>query len=275
MTDFVLVDLSAGASTSNGETLTPISLSKIAEAVEIQLNRDFSPYWGGDYRVRVAKDANDVQSVEVPYVIRPTIAAPGAIADHYVNPDGSPASEDAITLSDTLLGEGNSASVSCSHEFLEVGADGPCNAWRDNQAGLEVAQEVGDPVEAQSYPITIGDGSVVYVSNFVLPAYFSPNLAGPYDFMSTTGANPNAPTAPFTMPQGGNYQVERSVSGNEFVVQARYSPPLGATVTVSLTVPFASSRAHKRLPKRAHPSSRSYRRGLRVEPMSPDTTKSL
>jgi hypothetical protein len=268
---FVIVDNSGGAPTADGASLTPEILANIASAVEIQLNRDFSPHWGGTYRVRVASGSDDVQPGEVPYIIKSTIDAPGAIADHYVNPDGSPAAEDATSLSDTLTSASNSCSVATSHEFLEVGADPPCNVWRDGGDGKEYCQEVGDPVEAQSYPITLDNGAVVYVSNFVTPAYFTPGAVGPYDYLSSIGDNPSEPAAPFQVPAGGNYQTERQAGQGEFVVQARYTGP---DVTVSLTIPFASSRAHRRLPKRAHPSSRSYRRGLRVAPMSPDVTKS-
>jgi len=262
MVTFVLVDTSDGAKTADGEALSPEARARTVAAVELQLNRDFAPHWGGTYRMRVAGGPADVLPGECPYVIRPTIAAANAIADHYANPDGSPAAEDAITLSDSLFGPGNSSSAACGHECLEVGADGACNIWRDGGDGYEYAQEVSDPVEAQTYAVTLDDGTVIYVPNFVLPAYFTPGAPGPYDYLSSIGPNPLAPTGPFQVAPGGNYQIVRSAApGGGTIIQARYSGP---DLSVSLTIPFAHTRADRRLIKRRHPSSRTYRRGLRL-----------
>jgi hypothetical protein len=272
--DFVLIDASNGATTANGEKLLPEALTKAAAILEVYANRDVAAHWGGAHRVR-AGTADAIQPGEVATVTHDVIPeAPSAIAYHDVNGVGVPTINDAITLSDSLFGVGNSWLVAMAHEIAETIADAACNIWRDDGQGTEYAQEACDAVEAQSYEVTTTAGDSGYVSNFLTPAFFTPGSLGPYDHMSTVGANDNAPPAPFVTPPGGNYQIERSSGTGEHQVQARYTPALGATLTVSLTVPFASSRAHTRLPKREHPSSRSYRRGLRVELTSPDVTKS-
>jgi hypothetical protein len=88
-----------------------------------------------------------------------------------------------------------SLSATLSHEVLETIIDPYVNFWADLDADHEVALEVCDPVEGDSYEI---DG--VAVSNFVGPRWFSDGK-GPYDFMGRL-------TAPRTMSPGG-YMVLR------------------------------------------------------------------
>jgi hypothetical protein len=269
--DFILIDQSGGAATTSGETLSIDALTKAAAILEIFANRDVAEHWGGAHTVRPGTaDAIPTGAVAtVTYDQLPQ--APGAIAFHDVNGQGVPVIADGITLSDSLFGAGNSWLVAMAHEIAETIADPACNAWRDDGQGSEYAQEACDAVESQSYQVDAGGGNAGYVSNFVLPAFFNPSEVAPYDYLTSIGQNANGPSGPFQTPAGGNYQILRTSGTNEHQVQARYTGP---DVTVSLSVPFASSRAHTRLPKRANPSSRSYRRGLRVESISPDVTKS-
>lgn len=89
-----------------------------------------------------------------------------------------------------------------SHEILESLADPHCNMFCDAGTGTAYAYEVGDPVEDESYPVTISAGTesiTATVSNFVLPAWFDPDaakLAGAFDYMGTR-------TAPFQLSPGG------------------------------------------------------------------------
>lgn len=221
MTTFVLIDETNGATTLDGSALTPSILSQIASAVQLQLNRDGgTELEAGPFLVRVGAAA-DVQPDEVPFPIKATIGAPGAIADHYVNANGIPACEDAITLSDTLTGPGNSLSVAISHECLETGGDPGANQWADRGDGSEVAKERCDSVETQTYdvgaaaspPSTTG----IHVSNFVTNRFFIPGSSGPLDFMSSR-AIPGAVAPPAPMQAapgaGGNYQAVRRVDEN-------------------------------------------------------------
>jgi hypothetical protein len=68
-----------------------------------------------------------------------------------------------------------------SHEVLETLNDPACNRWCDTGNGDAIALEVGDPVESDSYPLTIGT-STVTVSNFVMPPWFDPDAASDAQF---------------------------------------------------------------------------------------------
>jgi hypothetical protein len=216
--DFVLIDESGAAATTSGQTMDPATLAQIAAACERQLNVDVGAHWGGAYRVRAGTDGSDVQPGECVFALLATLPdAPGAIAYHDVNGVGVPVLYDAVTLSDTLTGAGNSVSVAISHELCETAGDEAINAWRD-AGGTEYAQELCDAVEAQSY---FGPGfPSVAVSNFVTQAFFTPNHAGPFDFMSSVGTNPAAPVGPFMTAPGG-YQIVRGSGTNEGTVSAR------------------------------------------------------
>jgi hypothetical protein len=220
-TTFVLIDETNGATTGDGASLTPEIFSRIASAVQVQLNRDAAgELEAGPFLVRIGAAA-DVQPDEVPFPIKATIGAPGAIADHYVNANGVPACEDAITLSDSLTGPGNSLSVAISHECLETGGDPGANEWADRGDSYEVAKERCDAVESQTYdigaaaepPVTTG----VHVSNFVTNRFFIPGASGPIDFMTSRGI-PGAVPPPGPMQTapggGGNYQAIRWVDEN-------------------------------------------------------------
>lgn len=245
MMRFVLLDETGGATTADGAALTPALLAEIADACNVFLNRDVSAWWGGNFSVRAGSGAGDIQPGEIVFAILPTLPdAPNAIAYHDVNGNGVAVAFDGITLSDSLMGPGNSLSVAITHELAETAGDAGCNVWADGADGSEYAHELCDAVEAQTYAI-----DAVAVSNFVLPAFFVPGAAGPYDFMSA-GLLPGAvgPAKPLATASGG-YQIVRSAGTGEHQVQA-----------------LATADAHRfsrRAEKRRRPDSRQSRRGLR------------
>ena len=246
---FVLIDETGGVGTSQGAAMTPEVLAQIAAAATVYLNRDVSAWWGGNFSVRAGAGAGDIQPGEIVFAILPTLPnAPGAIAYHDSEGNGVPVAFDGITLSDTLVGPGNSVSVAVTHELAETAGDAGCNVWADGNDGSEYAHELCDAVEAQTYEI---DG--VSVSNFLLPAFFVSGAPGPYDFMSA-GLVPGAvgPAKPFATAAGG-YQIVRSAGTGEHQVTAAVLP---STLD-------ASSRFMRRTAKRARPESRQSRRGLR------------
>jgi hypothetical protein len=88
-----------------------------------------------------------------------------------------------------------------SHECLETFLDAACDLWAQRADGTLIARELGDPVESDSYTLTImtrdGDQVTGTVSDFVLPAWFDSNAApGATDYMGLL-------TAPFQMRPGG------------------------------------------------------------------------
>lgn len=294
----VLIDETNGATPASGEKLSPALLDLASQVLSVYCNRDVAQYWGGQHTCRAARSATDVQPGEVPSTTKPTMAeAPGAIAYHTVNGYGIPAMVDAITLSDDLFGPNGWLSAQ-SHECAETIADPGTNTLRSDGRGRLYAQEACDPLEVQTYPITIkADGTVAdvpnttpglaadgsftaYVSNFVLDAYFTPNHQGPYDFLTAQGKQPagqQGPAAPFTLVPagGGDYQIVETDPQDESQITAAHTASIttAAQETPSFGLGHATSKSHhlgvfgnlnRRVAKKAHPTSRSYRRGLRL-----------
>jgi hypothetical protein len=89
-----------------------------------------------------------------------------------------------------------------SHECIETLGDAACNRWAQRTDGSQVAVELADPVEGDSYEITIigpkaDDGVTGTVSDFVLPAWFDPDAdPGTADWMKLV-------TAPFQVRDTG------------------------------------------------------------------------
>jgi len=124
-------------------------------------------------------------------------------------------------------------SQTCSHEILEMAVDGPVNAWRDNGAGVEVAQEASDAVESNRY---VADGYTL--SDFVLPTFFDPNGPAPYCFLHyqqmvgtdlSTASIIGFPSSPFATAAGGYQNVRQSTNGvvQVFGEAGRNAPPTG------------------------------------------------
>lgn len=229
MTSFVIVNNASDAS------LTPDLLAAIASALEIQLNRDVSTYWGGNYRVRAATPDNPPATDEVVAIVLDDLPdAPGAIAYH--NWQGSPDIYAARNMCDSLIDGGVSLSAALSHELCETAGDDACNLWADDGAGNEWAHELCDAVESGVYTIGVS-GVAIPVSDFVLPEFFKPGVVqDKYSFMG-------GPSAPFTTAPGG-YQIQRASGTGETQVQ-------GVIREIQRK-------------KKAHWSSRTYRRGARL-----------
>lgn len=209
LTKWVLVDESQGAACSNGDTVTAAGLAHIAEVVSAQLNGEFAAEYGNAVQVRVASGPADVQPGECVYKFLGTLPdAPGASAYHD-DESGCPVSYCAVTTCDSMLGP-NGVGVDVSHELCEAQGDPGCNRLLDDLNGSAHAGELCDAVEAQQYPKTCSDSTIVWVSNFLLTAWGIPGAKGPYDYMTLAGVSGAvAPPGPMqTAPAGGaNYQL--------------------------------------------------------------------
>ena len=246
---FVLLDESTGATTISGEAMTSGALAIIASACEVQLNRDFSAEWGGNFSVRAGTGAGDIQPGEVVFALLPSLDAPGAIAYHDSDGNGVPVCFDALTLSETILGPGNSVSVAISHELLECAGDEGCNDWLDDGQGSSFAREMCDAVESNTYSV-----GGAFLSDFLLRSFFVPGRRGPYNYMALAGLGGNEPVRPFATASGG-YQIVRSQGTGPQQATAIYAWAVG--------VPFSGTRAYVRSSKRRHSQSRAFRRGVR------------
>jgi hypothetical protein len=74
-----------------------------------------------------------------------------------------------------------------SHEVIEVVGDAACNGWAQQGDGTLTARELCDPVEGDSYVMTLnapGETLSGTVSDFVLPSWFDPDAAsGKTDYL--------------------------------------------------------------------------------------------
>ena len=278
---FVVIDETNGATTTSGEKLDPRTLEACCRIFTIYLNRLVGSYWGipGGAMVRAASSPSDIQTGEWPSHVVPALPnVPNAVAYHeWLN--GKADIYDGITLSDNLLGPGGWTSA-MTHELAETVGDVETNIMRRDNAGHLYDQEVCDPIEVQSFPMTLNaDGSLAatpntkpgfaddgsftcYVANFALEAYFTPGGTPPFDYMTAAGLpGANGPTAPFTpVPSGGgDYQMLETDPGDDTQVTAMRAHGSRKHVLGKTT----HRQAHK-----AHFTSRPYRRGLRV-PMPP------
>lgn len=228
MSRWVLIDETAGTPCSNGEVMTAAKLAVIAEALTIQLNRDYAAECGGNYSVRAGASKDDVQAGEKVFAFLPSLpAAPGAVAYHDVDGLGVPFALEAISACSSLTGSGDSASVAASHELLEEEGDPGCNQLLDDRAGTLHAKERCDAVESNDYAITTSSGDQIRVSDFVLDAWTIPGAPGPYTYTAKAGLpSVSQPAGPMqTAPaDGGNYQLEcPSTTSQESQVMGKHA----------------------------------------------------
>jgi hypothetical protein len=92
-----------------------------------------------------------------------------------------------------------------SHEAIETLGDPACDRWAQCDTGTLIAVELADPVESDSYTITItatsGEKVTGTVSDFVLPSWFDPEAApGATDYMGLL-------TSPFQV-RGTGYTIQ-------------------------------------------------------------------
>jgi hypothetical protein len=208
-----------------------------AAAVDAQLREDFVPAWEGvDYTpVTFFASATDLpvaSGIARLMIIQDTIDQLGAAGYHDF--EGVPRS--------IILAQGQQTSVTMSHEACEMTADPNADKWVPLPDGSDVALEVCDPTESDTYAklVTImGADRYVIVSNFVLPSWFQPAGRGPFDRMGTIAqALELAP---------GGYEIVQSVDGKVSDVWAS-----------------DAARMARRLSKVANSTTRSYRRGCRL-----------
>jgi hypothetical protein len=233
MTAFVIVNQCSDAA------LTPELLAQIAAALDVQLNRDLAPHWGGWYRVRAATPDAPPAAGEVVALITDDLPdAPGAVAYH--DWTGQPNIYIGRNLCSSLIDGELSVSQGLSHELCEESGDVACNIWADDGTGTEWAHELCDAVEGGWYKI--GD---VAVSDFVLPSFFAPGALPPYSYLQAHDGT--GPSAPFLTAAGG-YQIKRASGTGETQVTAETPQAM-----------HAMRRTRKR-----HWSSRTFRRGVRL-----------
>jgi len=205
MTQFACINTSKSLSNTDVEFMVAACQ---AQAVEFCQAYGLDPPAAALYRDISALPADDI------YVcaIVDSLDEPGALGYH---------SELGDRPFIRVLAQGPQTSVTLSHEFLELLGDPTCDRWAKRGDGTEVAVEVCDPCEGDSYPVlaeVAGEWRTVEVSNYVLGSWFDPAGKAPFDRLGKL-------TAPFQMTDGG-YMVVLGRDGNESEVFARvqFSP---------------------------------------------------
>ena len=189
------------ANPSQPAALPDTDAAHIVEALNIQ-NKDVVAAWGAAKQashVLVATAAAAPAGAVLAYFLYNSDVA-GALGYHDVDPNGNPYIrvfvETILSNNGTTLTGSLSVSVCAGHEADEEDVDPSCTSTATAANGDVWALEVGDPVESSSYNITVADGSVVAVSDFVYPSFFDPQGTAPFDHTGVV-------TAPFTIAQGG------------------------------------------------------------------------
>ena len=199
------------------DCVPPDVLAFIAAAVNLQMQRDVAPVWGGEVWTCVALDSlAGVASSGARKVLtfKRKLELANALGFHTENsgvdyaealPPGTPATGQAL--------DGTTA----SHEVVETFGDPSCNAYVTGPSGRRLARELADPVESDAYPISVRIGPEtrqVMVSNFVFPSWFN-GAGGPYDYLKHLDAAE-------TMTPGGYFEfLDGSGNSQQVFADAR------------------------------------------------------
>ncbi len=144
---------------SSSASLNRSQLQDIANALQIQQDRDFRPLWGRSAKLTVVDDLSKVPPGYYTEQFLDDIGEPGALGFH-TDDNNQPAAFVDVT---------DQTSVTGSHELLEMAADPTGNRLvRVFLRGQWVLMliEVCDPNEAETYKI-----NGIEVSNFYRPEY--------------------------------------------------------------------------------------------------------
>jgi hypothetical protein len=260
----VLCDHSTSTDPAQGGALTPAILAQIASALDIQLQEDVAPEWGGLPNVRVgAPDASDVGPNEVELAIFDHSDQAGAAGYHAADPRGKAYGRffrDAAVSLTAASTAGLVLSGILSHEACEIAGDPGANRWADRPDGVsEEALELCDRVEDVSYTITSDDGTKVEVSNFLLPSAFDPGAPPPYDHLAVLAGQTD-------MTPGG-YVIVRQ-TGAMGSAGEKWQPPAGEETIALAKKVLAHGLAGlppKTLARKMAEGSRTRRRGVTFE----------
>ncbi len=152
--------------------LKPADLPPVMSALQLHVDRDFTPRWGAHALLGVAPVGTDPKGVEKIYLLDNTDQA-NALGYH----DFQAAEPVGFVFVKTTIDAGLQWSGTLCHELDEQLVD-PFICFTTIAGSRAYALETDDAVESDSYQI-----KGVEMSNFVLPSWFAPGSHGPYDFL--------------------------------------------------------------------------------------------
>lgn len=219
MINVVIINNVPASESGLAAALTPTWLDRCATALTIQLLQHVAPYWAYalDSSVRVGSGPADLEVGDNPCNIIASAGGGNAEAWHDDELNGVP---DAFLVLDQCRSL-DDATSGMSHEFCEIAGNPQCVSWVTAPSGIvlpsglvagkQIAHEISDPVQDRGYTIDLGDGQAgIYVSDFVLPAYFDLTLTGPTTYGEAALGLPRVD--PFGRTDGG-YQIARNPDG--------------------------------------------------------------
>lgn len=248
---FVLIDITTDATPAN---LKPAqAFPQIIEALQEQAVQ-YGQHYGMPSVAFRAGTVDDRQDSEIAINFRDTLPeAPGALAYHQ-DSNGVPDIEIGCDLFSYLTSGTESISAGVSHEVLETYGDAGGNGWKDKGTGTMGAEETADPVQNTSYSASNG----VSLSNFVLPSYFIPGAAGPWDYLGVIKSQ-NDISNGYEIQAGA--PTDTTQVGGETKVAALRGLNIHKAKPVFIVGAELTEQQRKR---KAHPYSRTYRRGVRL-----------
>ena len=203
----------------NESTLvTNADVKKMTGAVGKQMSWHVAPAWNEKApTVRFYADKTKVPATAWVVSILDEATTAGALGYHSEDSDLIDAfifvkpvlDNGGVVLHDSNNNQNVSVASVLSHEICEMFGDPYANFWADGPAitkGNEYALELCDAVESDSYDIALTDGTLVSVSNFILPSWFNAQATekdAPFDYLKKL-------TKPFSMTKGGYLIVRKS-----------------------------------------------------------------
>jgi hypothetical protein len=186
---------------NQSKRVSDADVAAIVTALGTQLSRDYAPLFGLVPALEAVAKGHTPNPEGFPLHLLDVPDDPNALGYHtaelakvFANP--------ILDNGGAVLAGANSIAVTISHEILETLGDSPANKWADMPDGSDVAYELCDPVEGDSYDI-----NGVSVSNFALQAWFDPSAesGSRFDFLGKL-------SKAFSMTAGG-YMIVRTEPG--------------------------------------------------------------
>ena len=220
----------------NRSALSDADVSFMAEACDAQVI-ECAAAWGVDPTpVAFYATADGLPAVECRIMlIVDQIDVPGAAGYH---------DDDLGVIFGRVLNQGPvDTCVTLSHECLEMLIDPTCTEWRSFGGGRQVALEVCDPVQADTYAVqaeVAGDSRQMLLSNYVTPRWFDPAGVGLFDRLGRL-------QAPLSMSSGG-YLILREKDGEWINVFGRTrAGDMGGRLNLASKIARPGSRTLRRL----------------------------
>lgn len=224
----------------------------------------FAACWGDlNVKIRIATSPTDRSTSEYAINFRATLPeAPGAAAYHFVV-NGVPDLEIGTGHFASLTSGSDAASAGADHELKETLIDMGANGWKDTGAGQVVAEETCDPVQNTGYAASNG----VMLSNFVLPSAFIPGSPGPWDYCGAIASQDQIASPDPSVGYAVVADSPQNVTQVGGAAPATSSPPANLLAEHvhpnGRRVRAVGGLTDRQRTRKAHPWSRTHRRGVR------------